>query len=105
MEVQKVFMKLMWIRAGGLLEIFIKLIKIAIIYKLYKIYSVESLKSCDFSYSSLKMMSILIQQRMPVIMLFLELWRAINELYMGKRLVYIVKLWYAMRVINNINFS
>ena len=54
----------------GLLEIFIKLIKIAIIYKLYKIYSVESLKSCDFSYSSLKMMSILIQQRMPVIMLF-----------------------------------
>ena len=54
----------------GLLEIFIKLIKIAIIYKLYKIYSVESLKSCDFSYSSLKMMSILIQQRIPVIMLF-----------------------------------
>lgn len=54
----------------GLLEIFIKLIKTAIIYKLYKIYSVESLKSCDFSYSSLKMMSILIQQRMPVIMLF-----------------------------------
>ena len=54
----------------GLLEIFIKLIKIAIIYKLYKIYSVESLKSCDFSYSSLEMMSILIQQRMPVIMLF-----------------------------------
>ena len=46
------------------------IIKIAIIYKLYKIYSVESLKSCDFSYSSLKMMSILVQQRMPVIMLF-----------------------------------
>ena len=42
-------------------EIFIKLIKIAIIYKLYKIYSVESLKMCDFSYSLLKMMSILIQ--------------------------------------------
>lgn len=53
-----------------LFEIFIKLIKATIIYKLYKIYSVESLKRCDFSYSSLKMMSILIQQRMPVIMLF-----------------------------------
>ena len=43
-----------------LFEIFIKLIKATIIYKLYKIYSVESLKRCDFSYSSLKMMSILI---------------------------------------------
>ena len=41
-------------------EIFIKLIKAMIIYKLYNIYSVESLKRCDFSYSSLKMMSILI---------------------------------------------
>ena len=60
----------------GLLEIFIKLIKIAIIYKLYKIYSVESLKSCDFSYSSLKIMSILIQQRMPVIMLFLGIMKS-----------------------------
>ena len=50
-------------------EIFIKLIKIAIIYKLYKIYSVESLKMCDFL-THIKMMSILIQQRMPVIMLF-----------------------------------
>ncbi len=56
-------------RIDRLFEIFIKLIKVMIIYKLYNIYSVESLKRCDFSYSSLKMMSILIQQRMPVIML------------------------------------
>ena len=47
-----------------------------IIYKSYKIYSVESLKSCDFSYSSIKLMSILIQLRISVIMLFFAIMKS-----------------------------